>query len=143
MATFENQLSLSIIIKKNTYLGSRLDSYETIATCSVRTKITFSLIFKDGKRHATRCTAQKLNNSNLCTPVNTVNTKIPKPNTPVRIMEGKDETKEVNMQEVQRIFTAIMAKLEKLDNIEVDMKEIKHSGIRSSGNSRPKERKRS
>ena len=79
------------------------------------------------KRHATRRTAQKLNNSNLCTPVNTVNTKIPKPNTPVRIMEGKDETKEVNMQEVQRMFTAMMAKLEKLDNIEADMKEIKHS----------------
>ena len=80
----------------------------------------------DDKRHATRCTAQKLNNSNLCTPVNTVNTKIPKPNTPVRMMEGKDETKEVNMQEVQRTFTA-MTKLENLDNIEADMKEIKYS----------------
>ena len=79
------------------------------------------------KGHATRRTGQKSNNSNLCTPVKSVNTKIPKPNTPVRIMEGKDETKEVNMQEVQRMFTAMMAKLEKLDNIEADMKEIKHS----------------
>ena len=31
------------------------------------------------------------------------------------------------MQEVQRMFTAMMAKLEKLDNIEADIKEIKHS----------------
>ena len=87
------------------------------------------MIFKtaDEKRHATGRTAQKLNNSNLCTPVNTVNTKIPKPNAPVRMMEGKDETKEVNMQDVQRISTAMMAKLEKLDNIEADMREIKHS----------------
>ena len=42
-------------------------------------------------------------------------------------MEGKDEAKEVNMQEVQRMFTALMDKLKKLDNIEADMKEIKHS----------------
>ena len=79
------------------------------------------------RKQANKRAAQNLNNSNLCTPVKSVKAKIQKPNTPDRVMEGREETKEVDLHEIQQMFTAMMMKLEKLDNIEADMKEIKHS----------------
>jgi uncharacterized protein (DUF3084 family) len=42
-------------------------------------------------------------------------------------MEEKEEEKEIDMREIQQMFTIMMGKLEKLDGIEADMKEIKHS----------------
>ena len=42
-------------------------------------------------------------------------------------MEEKEEEKEIDMQEIQQMFMIMMGKLEKLDGIEADMKEIKHS----------------
>ena len=68
-----------------------------------------------------------MNSSNLGTPVKSVKAKIPKPNTLVRVMVGREEAKAIDMHEIQEMFTAMMVKLEKLDHIESDMKEIKHS----------------
>ena len=43
-------------------------------------------------------------------------------------MEEKEEEKDIDMREIQQMFTIMMrGKLEKLDGIEADMKEIKHS----------------
>ncbi len=69
-------------------------------------------------KQATKRTAQNLNITNPCTPLKAVKTKIPKPNTPERRMEEKEGEKEVS---------TMMSKLEKLDGIEADIKEIKHS----------------
>ena len=65
--------------------------------------------------------------TNPCTPLKAVKTKIPKPNTPERRMEEKEGEKEVDMRQIQQMFSTMMTKLEKLDGIEADMKEIKHS----------------
>ena len=78
------------------------------------------------RKQATKRAAQNLNITNPCTPLKTVKTKIPKPNTPERRMEEKGE-KEVDMRQIQQMFSTMMTKLEKLDGIEADMKEIKHS----------------
>ena len=79
------------------------------------------------KQEATKRSAQNLNKTHLCTPSKPVKSKIQKPNTPDRRMEEKEEEKEIDMREIQQMFTIMMGKLEKLDGIEADMKEIKHS----------------
>ncbi|CAB3986612.1 Hypothetical predicted protein [Paramuricea clavata] len=79
------------------------------------------------KQQATKRSAQNLNKTHLCTPSKPVKSKIQKPNTPDRRMEEKEEEKEIDMREIQQMFTIMMGKLEKLDGIEADMKEIKHS----------------
>ena len=76
------------------------------------------------KQQATKRSAQNLNKTHLCTPSKPVKSKIQKPNTPDRRM---DEEKEIDMREIQQMFTIMMGKLEKVDGIEADMKEIKHS----------------
>ena len=79
------------------------------------------------KQQATKRSAQNLNKTHLCTPSKAVKSKIYKPNTPDRRMEEKEEEKEIDMREIRQMFTIMMGKLEKLDGIEADMKEIKHS----------------
>jgi hypothetical protein len=78
-------------------------------------------------KNSTKRSAQNLNKTHLCTPSKPVKSKIQKPNTPDRRMEEKEEEKEIDMREIQQMFTIMMGKLEKLDGIEADMKEIKHS----------------
>ena len=53
------------------------------------------------RKQANKRTAQNLNNSNLCTHVKSVKAKIPKPNTPIRVMEGREEAKETDMHEMK------------------------------------------
>jgi hypothetical protein len=93
------------------------------------------------KQQATKCSVQNLNKTHLCTPSKPVKSKIQKPNTPDRRMEEKEEEKEIDMREIQQMFTIMMGKLEKLDGIEADMKEIAFIRIRARRNSRSKKRK--
>ena len=79
------------------------------------------------KQHATKLAALNSNDYNLCTPTKTVKTKVPKPNTPVTQTKMKEEKKSNEMKEIYGMFTTVIKKLEKLDNIEADMKEIKKS----------------
>jgi FtsZ-binding cell division protein ZapB len=79
------------------------------------------------KQHATKRAALNSNDYNLCTPTKTVKTKVPKPNTPVTQTKMKEEKKSNEMKEIYGMFTTVIKKLEKLDNIEADMKEIKKS----------------
>ncbi|XP_028394412.1 protein unc-13 homolog C-like [Dendronephthya gigantea] len=79
------------------------------------------------KQQATKCAAQNLNNSNLCTPAKPVKSKIPKYNTPEKRLEDNEGKKEVDMGQIQQMFESMMMKLEKLDSIEFDVKEIKKS----------------
>ena len=79
------------------------------------------------RKHASKRTAQNLSNNTLCTPNRTVKSKNSKCNTPeLQIIENEKE-KEVNMSEIHQMFATMMTKLEKLDGIETDMKEIKLS----------------
>ncbi len=58
-------------------------------------------------KQATKRTAQNLNITNPCTPLKAVKTKIPKPNTPERRMEEKEGEKEVDMRQIQQMFSTI------------------------------------
>ena len=79
------------------------------------------------RKHASKRAAQNLSNNTLCTPNRTVKSKNSKCNTPeIEIIE-KEKEKEVNMSEIHQMFATMMTKLEKLDGIETDMKEIKLS----------------
>ncbi len=102
-----------------------------------------NVVVMGNKQHATKRSAQNLNQTHLCTPRKPVKSKIQKPNSPDRRMEEKDEEKEIDMREIQQMFTIMMGKLPKLDRIEADMKEIKQAfiTIRACRNSRSKKRK--
>ena len=50
--------------------------------------------------------------------------KTPKPNTPVMQLNEKEEEKRCEMKEIYDMFKTVMKNLEKLDNIEADMKEF-------------------
>lgn len=78
-------------------------------------------------QEAYKCTAQILNNDNRRTPTKTVKPKITKPNTLVTYISAKEEEKNREMNEILQMFETVTKKLEKLDNIETDMKEIKKS----------------
>ena len=69
------------------------------------------------RKQATKRAAQNLNITNPCTPLKAVKTKIPKHNTPERRMEEKEGEKEVDMRQIQQMFSTMMTKLEKLDGI--------------------------
>jgi hypothetical protein len=77
--------------------------------------------------HASKRVAQNSNNENLCTPAKAVKSKIPKPNTPVMQLNEKEEEKRSKMKEIYDMFKTVMKKLEKLDNIEADMKVFRKS----------------
>ena len=79
------------------------------------------------RQHASKRAAQNSNNFNLCTPTKAVKSKILKPNTPVIETKEKEEEKSNEMKEINDMFKTVIIKLEKLDNIEADMKEIKKS----------------
>ena len=79
------------------------------------------------RQHAFKRAAQNSNNFNLCTPTKAVKSKIPKPNTPMIQTKEKEEEKSNEMKEINDMFKTVIVKLEKLDNIEADMKEIKKS----------------
>jgi FtsZ-binding cell division protein ZapB len=79
------------------------------------------------KPHASKRVAQNSNNENLCTPTKAVKSKIPKPNTPVMQLNEKEEEKRSKMKEIYDMFKTVMKKLEKLDNIEADMKVFRKS----------------
>ena len=68
-----------------------------------------------------------MNNNDLSTPVKAVKSKIPKPNIPMTDIKPMEEEKNNEMKEISQVFATVMKKLEKLDNIETDMKEIKKS----------------
>jgi hypothetical protein len=59
------------------------------------------------RKQATKRAAQNLNITNPCTPLKAVKTKIPKPNTPERRMEEKEGEKEVDMRQIQQMFSTM------------------------------------
>ena len=77
------------------------------------------------RQHVSKRTAQILNNNkqNLFTPSEAQKSKIPKPNTPVMPNNAKEEESNGEMKQIYSMFD----ELEKLDNIETDMKKIKKS----------------
>ena len=79
------------------------------------------------RKHGSKRAAQNLSNNTLCTPNRTVKSKNSKCNTPEIKKIEKEKEKEVNMSEIHQMFATMMTKLEKLDAIESDMKEIKLS----------------
>ena len=78
-----------------------------------------------GRQQATKHSAQNLNNSHQCMPLKAVKSKI-KPNTAEKRMEDEEGVQDDSIREIHKMFNK-MVKLQKLDQIESDMKEIKHS----------------
>ena len=76
------------------------------------------------RQHASKRTAQNLSNNSLFTPSKS---KIPKPNTPVMPSSAKEEERNGEMKQIYSMFEAVMKKLEKVDNIKTDVREIKKS----------------
>ena len=79
------------------------------------------------RQHASKRTAQNLSNNSIFTPSKAQKSKIPKPNTPVMPSNPKEEERNGEMKQIYSMFETVMKKLEKLDNIETDVKEIKKS----------------
>ncbi len=78
-------------------------------------------------QHASKRVAQNSNIYDPSTPTKTVRTKMSKPNTPVNQLKEKEVRKSNDMDKIQEMFKTVIKKLEKLDSMENDMKEIKAS----------------
>ncbi|XP_028409101.1 protein unc-13 homolog C-like [Dendronephthya gigantea] len=79
------------------------------------------------RQNASKRAAQYSSCSNLCTPTKAVKSKIHKPNTPMMQTNTKEEGNDNEMKQIYDMFKTVMTKLEKLDSIETDLKEIKTS----------------
>ena len=53
--------------------------------------------------------------------------KIPKPNTPINQLKEKDKDKSEDMKTIHDMFATMMTKLQKLDTIEININDLKHS----------------
>lgn len=79
------------------------------------------------KQHASKRVARNSNIYDPTTPTKAVKTKISKPNTPVSLLKENEVKKGSDMGEIQEMFKTVLKKLEKLNSMESDMKDIKAS----------------